>query len=256
MAQSAEKSAQTAREAASSAQTDASVAHDMAQSARASADSATASASLAFNQLSIVEDIVGVIELISNNGRYELSGDVEVVSNKWYFTRSGEGTDANPYVYAIVNNPSGSPQENGWYELVDVQESIRNYVSSHIAVDDNGLWLQTDGTSSKVLISATDGVVMYGPNGKIISRYGETAQIGDPDGFHMTMDGAELGFYQANQRVAYIRNNQLYITQSVVLQQMDLGVSVSNGGLGLWSWKVHPNGMTPSRNNLNLKWMG
>ena len=256
LAQSAEKSAQTAREAASSAQTDASVAHDMAQSARASADSATASASLAFNQLSIVEDIVGVIELISNNGRYELSGDVEVVSNKWYFTRSGEGTDANPYVYAIVNNPSGSPQENGWYELVDVQESIRNYVSSHIAVDDNGLWLQTDGTSSKVLISATDGVVMYGPNGKIISRYGETAQIGDPDGFHMTMDGAELGFYQANQRVAYIRNNQLYITQSVVLQQMDLGVSVSNGGLGLWSWKVHPNGMTPSRNNLNLKWMG
>lgn len=66
----------------------------------------------------------------------------------------------------------------------------------------------------------------------------------------------ELGFYQATRKVAYISNQQLYITQSVVLQQMDLGTKVIDSGLGQWSWKVHANGQTPSRNNLNLKWIG
>lgn len=83
-----------------------------------------------------------------------------------------------------------------------------------------------------------------------------TVYVGDQSSFHVRINGTELGFYQRAQRVAYINNNQLYITQSVVLQQMDLGIPVANGGLGQWSWKVHPNGQSPSRNNLNLKWIG
>lgn len=83
-----------------------------------------------------------------------------------------------------------------------------------------------------------------------------TVYVGDQSNFHVRINGTELGFYQRAQRVAYINNNQLYITQSVVLQQMDLGTPVANGGLGQWSWKVHPNGKSPSRNNLNLKWIG
>ena len=98
--------------------------------------------------------------------------------------------------------------------------------------------------------------MLYGPDGSVIGKYGNTAQIGDSAGFHIEMDGTELGFYQADRKVAYISNNQLYITQSVVLQQMDLGIPVANGGLGQWSWKVHANGLTPNRNNLNLKWIG
>ena len=109
---------------------------------------------------------------------------------------------------------------------------------------------------TKVLLSATDGVVLYGTDGKVVGKYGATAQIGDSAGFHIEMDGTELGFYQGTRKVAYISNNQLYITQSVVLQQMDLGIPVNSGGLGQWTWKVHPNGQTPSRNNLNLKWIG
>lgn len=90
-----------------------------------------------------------------------------------------------------------------------------------------------------------------------------TVYVGDQSSFHVRIDGTELGFYQGAQRVAYINNNQLYITQSVVLQQMDLGMPVGfvnpvtgEVGKGQWSWKVHPNGQNPSRNNLNLKWIG
>ena len=73
----------------------------------------------------------------------------------------------------------------------------------------------------------------------------------------------ELGFYQATNKVAYLRNNQLFINQSVVVQQMDVGLPVgfpdpTTGelGLGQWSWKVHENSENPPRNNLYLKWIG
>lgn len=85
----------------------------------------------------------------------------------------------------------------------------------------------------------------------------ESIRVGASNDFYIMLTPTELGFYQRTKKVAYISNNQLYITQSVVLQQMDLG-TIYDGvtGFGQWSWKVHKNGQSPSRNNLNLKWIG
>lgn len=47
---------------------------------------------------------------------YELSQDTGVVSGKSYYTRTGEGTEENPYVYTPVSNPSGNPKTKGYYE--------------------------------------------------------------------------------------------------------------------------------------------
>lgn len=270
-----------------------------AESAKSSADVAYTSAEIAQTQLSIVENVVGVLDLLSKNGTYELTTDTSPIEGKWYFTRSGTAPD---YVYSVVNgtigyeylktkdtvidpiktyyeydsvldeyveveNPvladignyyeySNSPYLYGYYELTGVDEAVQNYVSSQLVVDSSGLWLKTAGMQTKVLLSATDGVVLYGTNGQVVGKYGSTAQIGDSNSFHIEMDGTELGFYDGANKVAYISNQQLYITQSVVLQQMDLGTMVINGGLGQWSWKIHPNGDNPPRNNLNLKWVG
>lgn len=251
-AESASADALSAHEAAEQAQEEATLVNEAASSAQNSANSAKDSATTAINQLSIVENVVGVLDLLQRNGKYELTQDIEVRDDKWYFTRS----ESEPYSYTVVPNPEGDPSEQGLYELVGIDESVRNYVSSHLALTDEGLWLQTDGMATKVLLSSTDGVVIYGPTGSVIGKYGNTAQIGDLAGFHIEMNGTELGFYQVDRKVAYISNNQLYISQSVVLQRMDLGIPVASGGLGQWSWKVHPNGQTPSRNNLNLKWIG
>lgn len=274
-----------------------------AESAKTSAESATQSADIAFKQLSIVENVVGVLDLISEHGDYQVTTDTEVVPDKWYFTRSGTAPN---YVYAIVPSPAGDPSAEGWYELTGIQEAIQNYVSSQLVVDTDGLWLKTAGMQTKVLLSSTDGVVLYGTGGEIVGKYGATAQIGDAGGFHIDMGvwykltedtaidptktyytrsgidpnytytkvdspvvadigtyyeqmPAELGFYEKSKKVAYINNDQLYITKTVVLQQMELGTPVAQGGadaLGQWSWKVHPNKQTPRRNNLNLKWNG
>lgn len=253
-ADSAVADAAIARTAAEQAQADADTAHQAAGSAQESAESAMASATTAIDQLAIVENVVGVLDLLQQNGDYELTQDTAIQEDKWYFTRSGTGTDEDPYIYTVVPNPEGDPSSEGWYELVGIDEAIQNYVSSHLAVDNRGLWLQTEETGTRILLSTTDGVVLYGQTGNIVGKYGETAQIGDTDGFHLEVSGTEIGFYQEAQKVAYISNNQLYITQSVVLQQMDVGSP--EDGLGQWSWKVHENGLSPNQNNLCLKWIG
>ena len=241
-----------AKTAAQNAQSSADAAQLSADSAASQASTANVYANSALDQLNIVQDVVGVLDLLSTNATYQLTADTEIVPGKWYFTRSGTSPD---YVYTVVTNPDVA-DIGTYYELVNIDASVRDYLVSKLAVTSDGLYIQEPTIQTKILLSATDGVVLYGPNGTVIGKYGATAQIGDAAGFHIEMDGTELAFYQASRKVAYISNNQLYITQSVVLQQMDLGITVNDGGLGQWSWKVHANGETPPRNNLNLKWIG
>lgn len=238
--------------AATAASNAAGAAQLSANNAALQASTAGIYANSALEQIGIIQDVVGVLDLLSTNANYQLTTDTTVTPGKWYFTRSGTSPD---YVYTVVTNPVDADLGT-YYEITSIDQAVENYVTSRLAVTSDGLWIQDPGMATKILLSSTDGVVLYGPNGSIIGKYGSTAQIGDEAGFHIIADGSELGFYQADRKVAYISNQQLYITQSVVLQQMDLGITVNDGGLGQWSWKVHPNGATPSRNNLNLKWIG
>lgn len=251
-AQNAVTEAGNATTAANNAANAAATAQSSADAAALQASTANTYANSALDQLNIVQDVVGVLDLLSTNATYQLTADEEIVPGKWYFTRSGTSPD---YVYTVVTNPDVA-DIGTYYEMVSIDSSVQNYLVSKLAVTADGLYIQDPTIQTKILLSATDGVVLYGPNGTIIGKYGSTAQIGDAAGFHIEMDGTELGFYQASRKVAYISNNQLYITQSVVLQQMDLGTMVNDGGLGQWSWKIHANGETPPRHNLNLKWVG
>lgn len=241
-----------AKTAADNAQSSADTAQASADAAALQASTAGIYANSALSQIGIIQDVVGVLDLLSTNANYQLTADTEVQPGKWYFTRSGTSPDC---VYTVVTNPVDADLGT-YYEITSIDQAVESYVTSRLAVTSDGLWIQDPGMATKILLSSTDGVVLYGPSGTIIGKYGSTAQIGDAASFHIEMDGTELGFYQADRKVAYISNQQLYITQSVVLQQMDLGTKVVDGGLGQWSWKVHANGESPSRNNLNLKWIG
>lgn len=259
LAEGAGNLAKTAADSATEAQQNAQIAYiyadqasDNAATAQTAANNASIYANTALDQLGIVQDVVGVLDLLSTNATYTLTQDTEIVPGKWYFTRSGTSP---AYVYSVVTNPVSADIAT-YYELTDIDAAVQSYVTSRLSVTADGLWIQDPNMATKILLSSTDGVVLYGPSGTVIGRYGSTAQIGDAASFHIEMDGTELGFYQADRKVAYVSNQQLYITQSVVLQQMDLGTKVSDGGLGQWSWKVHANGATPRRNNLNLKWIG
>ena len=182
-----------------------------AESAKSSAESATASAETALTQLTVVENVLGVLDLVSKHGTYDTTRDTEVNPNKWYFTREGTAPD---YVYVVVSNPAGDPSTQGWYELTGIDEAIQNYVSNQLYLDNAGLWLKTAGMNTKILLS-TAGVVIHGVDGQPVASYGSTAVIGNANGFHIEIDNQEIGFYQGANRVAYMNGSELYVKNSL-----------------------------------------
>ena len=63
------------------------------------------------------------IKVIQNPQAYVITSDTSVQSGKEYYTRSGSGTDADPYVYTEVEEPTGNPSSQGWYEVVEISYS-------------------------------------------------------------------------------------------------------------------------------------
>lgn len=179
-AQAAQSSADDAAVAAQSAQgsadqaiSDAATAQGAAEAAQGSAATANAAAGNALTQLSIIEDVVGVLNWISEHASYAVSSDTEVEPGKFYFTRSGSGTSADPYAYSIVANPTGNPSTSGYYEIDDIDEAVSNYVMSHLALDNAGLWLLNDANSYR-LLAASDGIKLYDASGNLVSTFGES----------------------------------------------------------------------------------
>lgn len=239
-AAAAASAASAAQASATAASTAASSAQTSANNAQASAETANDSANSALSQLGVVEQVVDTLSWISEHGEYDLTADETPVDGKYYFTYDGTS-------YAVVTSieESDNPHILGYYELVDVDSAVSNYISTHLALTNDGLYLQTSQAAGyKVLISPTEGMVMYGSLGQVIAKYGDTALIGEKTGFHIEADGTELGFYEGETKVAYINNNTLHIAQSVVLNEMQIGERK-------WAWKIDPND-----DSIYLKWIG
>ena len=165
-AQNAEIVAKTAREEAESAHEAAVTAWGHATEAEKQAIRATGYANDSLAQLGIVEDVVGTLNWISTHATYKPTEDSAVRAGKWYFTKSGD-------IYNIVINPSGDPSANGWYEIDTIDEAVSNYVASHLALTDEGLWVVNDNNSYKILL-ASDGMKVYDSEGNLVSTFGES----------------------------------------------------------------------------------
>lgn len=177
-------SANVAFRAASAAVEDAAIANEAATQAQNAATQAQTSANTANNaansaltHLSTIEDVVGTLNWISQHGTYAASTDTEVVPGKYYFTRTGSGTEADPYVYTIVTNPTGNPSTNNYYELDSIDEAVSNYISTHLALTDEGLWVIKDNVGYKVLIT-NDSFEVYNSLGEKVADFGEVVDIG------------------------------------------------------------------------------
>lgn len=142
------------------------LANEYALDAKEEAETATGYANSALTQLGIVEDVVGTLNWISDHATYKASTDTSVVAGKYYFTKSGN-------TYTLVTNPTGNPSTSGYYEIDDIDEAVSNYVSSHLALDNSGLWVVNDSNSYKILLSST-GMKVYDASGNLVSTFGES----------------------------------------------------------------------------------
>lgn len=198
-AKSAEVAAEAAFNAAQDAQLDAERAHAAADNAEAEATRATAEASEAKTQataatsyangaltgLSTVQDVIGVLDWAQKNAQYALTGDTDIVPGKTYWTRSGSGTEADPYTYAPVVSPVKTQLSN-YYEISGVDKAMADYINTHLALvseggANDGLYVLSDGSGWKVRI-ANDGVYIIDPQGNTATKYKDAVTLGNDDG--------------------------------------------------------------------------
>lgn len=155
-ADSAVAEAVRAKDAADRAETSAQEAQTSAANASTAARSAQNSADSALVSLSTVEDVVGVLNWITAHGTMTLTSDVAINPAHVYFVIDPAGDyEVGGTHYSIVSEPKVA--DLGTYYELSVDESVQNYVATHLVVDTEGLWLVPDSGGNKVLISTGAG---------------------------------------------------------------------------------------------------
>ena len=194
MAQSATESAESALTASQQARSSAESAQAQATQASEQAANATRSANSALDQLSVVEDVIGVLTWASEHGTFTLTSDTTIQDGKVYFTYDSITGDYTPVV-----SPQAS-ELNTYYEL-SVDEAMNSFIMSHLAVTARGLWVLPNGMGSAVS-------EQYAPNYKVLlSNTGMT--VYDGNGAEVAVFGSDITFSQ--NRTHYIGNSNAFV---------------------------------------------
>lgn len=214
-----EQAANTAREAANNAVADAGRARAAAEEAETTANSvrgiavdaqtnagiAKTAADKAVKDLSQVENVVGVVNWIAEHGTMTSQAGETFDSSKVYFVVDPDGDyHIGSTHYSVVQNPVAEDIDS--YYLLSIDESVQNYVTTHLYVDSEGLWLipeenATAQTSSKKILVAVGGAghtyetagthiieKMSGVD-KVIAKFiADGAQIGQDGETHAEID--------------------------------------------------------------------
>lgn len=252
-ANSAVSDAGIARAAASSAQTDAQIARDSADSAVADAATAKASAQVAQDaagvaqqeaeaasesaaqantaandalaQLGVVQDVTGTLAWVTEHGTYEKTKDTSVQDGKAYFVRTG----SEPYTYVAVSDPKDADIAN-YYEL-SIDEALSQYVSSHLALTDAGLYVTKDASGYRVLL-ANDGMSVVDPQGHTVAKYGEGTTFASDRDWYVGSAKAFV-FYDASEGTLQIGGSDVTIggkAPADLLTSLDVSVTQTSTG--------------------------
>lgn len=186
-ANAAVQDASTARTAAASAQAAADHAEEVAGGVEAIAESAKTAADTAFTNLSQVQSVLEVAQWIATHGTYvkatvfnpnatyytitatqvtEPSDDDKdsqgvliyyELDNGIYVRTTDTSVDDQKTYYRVTGTPVAQPSAEhivDYYTLA-VSEAMADYVQSHLALTDEGLYVMADDSEWKVLVRAT-----------------------------------------------------------------------------------------------------
>ena len=274
VADSALDSAAQAASAAASAVENAAIAEQAAQDAQDSADAAA-------RHLSEVENVVGTLDWIAEHGEYSNDLDYFDQSAIYYIssassptgfaivtepTESGmwsysltqdEHVDQSKTYYEQIDSATYEPVENptdeglpNYYErtsvyyVLDIQESVQNYIATHLALTDEGLHIFGDSTDYSALLSPL-GLEIRKPGGTSVALYGEDFRIGTTDKVHLLGTSTKLAFHTAAGDIAYFGKGDDDIWRMVIEE-----ASVTNMiRFGNYAWVKRANG------NMTMKYL-
>ena len=185
-----------------------------AQEAKQSAENASEYASRALGNLSTVQSVSETLTWITQHGTMTLTSDQHLDPTHVYFVVDAQGD----YVvggthYSIVAEPDEDDLST-YYELT-IDESLNNYVGTHLALDGEGLWLlpATSGTN-KVLIATgagstytTAGTYLIDGSGNVLASFRiDGVQIGETAGTHFVLgsDGQTIYAEDGSTIIAHL----------------------------------------------------
>lgn len=186
--------------------------------AEASAENASQYASRALGNLSTVQSVTETLAWITQHGAMSLTTDTALDPTHVYFVVDPNGD----YVvgsthYSIVAEPDEDDIAT-YYEL-SINESLNNYVATHLALTNEGLWLLPDNSGYKILIATGAGVRDAGTyiidaDDNTVAKFGETVTLGLDDGTHLELDRRSIKAIDMNGNeyfnVSDLRNDQGY----------------------------------------------
>lgn len=185
-ADSAVASAASASASAVTAYNKAQEAATSATNAQTSANNAAEYASRALGNLSTVQSVAETLTWITQHGTMALTTDTALDPTHVYFIRDNNGDyQVGSYKYSIVAEPNVD-NISTYYELT-IDESLNNYVGTHLALTNEGLWLlpAASGTN-KVLIATGAGSTYTTAGTYIIGSSGETLAKFSTNGLSVT----------------------------------------------------------------------
>lgn len=127
-----------------------------ASAAQTSASNASEYAARALGNLASVESVAETLSWITAHGTMAPTQDQQLDPTHVYFVQDNNGDyNVGGTRYSIVTEPDAADLST-YYEL-SIDQSLNNYVATHLAVDGEGLWLLPDAGGNKVLIATGAG---------------------------------------------------------------------------------------------------
>lgn len=190
-AQQAVEEANEAHDAATAAQAEASRASQSASEAQDSAEDANRAANGALAGLGTLESVIDTVEWFAEHKK--ATTDTTVQSGKTYY----EYDESTGTLSKVEPDGTENPSQQGWYEL---DETIQNYVSTHVATTDDGLYVTALPGGWRILVSAgagdyVAGVFLVDPQGNIAqATTGSGITFDDSKPFHIGDEDAFIVF--------------------------------------------------------------
>lgn len=219
-----EAAANTAREAANNAVTDADRAREAADSAvetakgvegiakdaQTNAGIAKNAADSAMKGLGQVEDVVGTLNWITEHSK--VTTDTTPKAGKSYYIKNQDNT------FTLVTDVEGkNPAQENWYELT---EAVQNYILSHLALTNDGLYVMKDGSYWKLLIK-NNGVYVVDENNVPVNQMGVVGNVvGYETNMHLKMGYDSIDFMDGENRLGYVGNNKLLFASAEVTSNL------------------------------------
>lgn len=217
------------------AKQDAEDAEAAAGQAQISAENASEYAARALGNLSTVQSVTETLNWITAHGTMTLTTDTSLDPTHVYFVRDNNGDyEVGNYHYSVVTEPDVA--DISTYYVLSIDESLNNYVGTHLAVTSEGLWLLPDAGGNKVLIATGGqghtyeyaGTYIVDENGNVSAQFLENGTtIYGPSNILITHLGYGLGknrsggmsyspYYSLGKREGSVGNYSVAVGSEVV----------------------------------------